>query len=653
MRFKNTTIASVLILLSFATVLAACSNTTTVNVRQSQTPPKQIPAAESGIMPWSLEGPLSRAGCIGVSNNSVVIAGGLTPSGYSATGVFVLNTITGKLSLTGYLKLPVHDAGVVEFKNNLLVIGGGSSQITSAVQSAPISDFGSGNYTQFEVIGNLPVPRADLSAIVLNNHLYVIGGYDGTNLSSVILTSADGTSFSSAGKLAVPVRYPALVSYQSDIFIIGGIEQNGTYFDGIQKYDTVSHADIVYSRLPEALAGASAGISDGTIYIGGGANQTGMSNQILALDIASKKILNAGLLNQSEAYASTCGSGSKIWIIGGENNGSLLSSVQYIEANLKFGISGTPGAGSPFYGLKLLIADRGNDRLLLLNDQNQITWSFPSSSAPAPSEGFYFPDDAFFIDKGKAIITNQEEQNTILEIAFPSGKVLWSYGHPNQTGTGTGYLDQPDDAYLLSNGLVSVADALNCRILFINPKTNTVVNQIGTNSKCVHNPPNFVGYPNGDTPLAGSNVLVSEIDGSWISDYSDSGKLNWTTQLPISYPSDPQQIGNNLYLVADYALPGSMVEFNQSGQITYTYKETSGIGELNHPSLGELIPSGVFMINDDYNNRMVAIDPITNAVVWQYGVDGVPGQTPGYLNRPDGFDLLAPNGATPTHPLTG
>jgi hypothetical protein len=35
---------------------------------------------------------------------------------------------------------------------------------------------------------------------------------------------------------------------------------------------------------------------------------------------------------------------------------------------------------------------------------------------------------------------------------------------------------------------------------------------------------------------------------------------------------------------------------------------------LDHPSLAELLPSGVFMVNDDYNNRMVAIDPATGAL---------------------------------------
>ena len=66
--------------------------------------------------------------------------------------------------------------------------------------------------------------------------------------------------------------------------------------------------------------------------------------------------------------------------------------------------------------------------------------------------GFYFPDDAFFIHGGTGIISNQEDNHTIVEIGYPSGKVLWQYGHPLQSGSAPGYLNQPDDAYLLKTG---------------------------------------------------------------------------------------------------------------------------------------------------------------------------------------------------------
>jgi hypothetical protein len=58
------------------------------------------------------------------------------------------------------------------------------------------------------------------------------------------------------------------------------------------------------------------------------------------------------------------------------------------------------------------------------------------------------------------------------------------------------------------------------------------------------------------------------------------------------------------------------------------------------------------MVNDDRNDRVIVIDPKTDRVVWQYGHTGVPGSGPGYLNTPDGMDLLAPYGLLGSHAAT-
>ena len=78
-----------------------------------------------------------------------------------------------------------------------------------------------------------------------------------------------------------------------------------------------------------------------------------------------------------------------------------------------------------------------------------------------------------------------------------------------------------------------------------------------------------MGSPNGDTPLPDGNLLVSEINGSWVSEYTMTATLAWTVHLPISYPSDPQQLGPDRYLIADYASPGQILEFNRNVQILW------------------------------------------------------------------------------------
>lgn len=312
--------------------------------------------------------------------------------------------------------------------------------------------------------------------------------------------------------------------------------------------------------------------------------------------------------------------------------------------------SPSPSGPPPAFNGLLLIADRGNDRLLLVDAQKRVHWVYPAPGRTAPPGGFYFPDDAFFVDHARGVITNEEGNDDIVQIAYPSGRTVWQYGHPGHPGSAPGYLSQPDDAFLLRDGRVVVADAMNCRVLVIGPDKR-VVTQIGRTGVCVHGP-GTLGYPNGDTPLADGNLLVSEIHGSWITEVTMTGRRVWTVQLPITYPSDPQQLGPDRYLVADYANPGGLYEFDRAGHILWSYRVPSGHGALNHPSLAEQLPGGDIAVNDDYRDRVVIIDPRTGQIVWQYGEDDRPGSAPSLLNTPDGFDLVQ-GGRTPTHPYTG
>jgi hypothetical protein len=625
-----------------------------------------IPAIEAGVLPWRLDEPLSRETLYSGAGNEVIVAGGLGVSENSVSSVFSLDVTGGAQTPLGALAAPVHDAAGAQIAGQDFVFGGGSPTTISGVESfasaVVLGDPGS-------VIGHLPQPRSDASAVVIGDTTYVVGGYDGTNPDPQVLATVDGVHFSAVADLAISVRYAAVVTWDKKIYLFGGEEiggpGSGTVSDSIQIVDPITRTSKVVGHLAQPIAGAAAAVIGGHIYVAGGStvstaaqeasspSSSGASDtgSIFAFDPSTDKMLEAGTLPVPVAYGAVQVVGSRAWLVGGESNGTPVDTVEMFTPDKTFGMAGDPGAGSPYFGGKLLIADRGNNRLLLLDDMDRIVWSYPSDYAAAPPGGFYFPDDAFFGRNGTEIISNQEQNETIVIIAFPSGQLLWQYGHPRRPSAAPGYLHEPDDAYLLKNGQVTVADAQNCRVLFINPD-KTIGSQIGTNAVCQHKPPKYVGSPNGDTPLADGNVLVSEINGQWVSEYTSSGQLVWTVHLPVGYPSDPQQIGTDLFLISDYSHPGAIVEFDREGHVLYRYAPTSGLGELDQPSLTERLPSGVFMTNDDYRDRMVAIDPSTQALVWQYGVPDTPGTAPGMLNIPDGFDLLYPDGTTPTHPGT-
>jgi hypothetical protein len=304
-----------------------------------------------------------------------------------------------------------------------------------------------------------------------------------------------------------------------------------------------------------------------------------------------------------------------------------------------------PVLPGPFHGY-LLIADRGNNRMLLVDGAKRVLWGYPKRTPGMP---FRFDDDTFFGPTPNRIISNQEDQHTIQVIGFPSGRILWRYGHTNVRGGAPGYLNTPDDAYLLRNGLVSVADAYNCRVLFI-ARSHRVVRQYGTTGVCRHDPPEFLGAVNGATPLPDGGTLVSEITGSWIDDIGRGGRLRWAVQAPVSYPSDPQPLSHGRILLADYARPGHVIIMDRHGHVLWRYGPASGPGELDHPSLAASFTPGLIAVNDDYRHRVVFISLRTRRIVWQYGHTGVPGRAPGYLNTPDGMAFLSA-GEIDTNPI--
>jgi hypothetical protein len=288
-------------------------------------------------------------------------------------------------------------------------------------------------------------------------------------------------------------------------------------------------------------------------------------------------------------------------------------------------------------GGALLIADRGNDRMLLVSPRHTILWHFPTSRDLRMGVHLNFNDDGFVASGGRWIVANEEEAHTIVSINIKTHRRLHLFGVPGVAGAGAHLLNTPDDAYPLPNGEVVVADAYNCRVVWI--RSHRIVRQLGQSGVCAHDPPRTFGSVNGDTPLRDGGMLISEIAG-WIDEIGPGGRLRWSVRAPVHYPSDPQILPGGRILVADYSNPGKIVIMNRFGRVLWRYGPVAGRGALDHPSLALPLPNGNIAVNDDYRNRVVVIDPRTNEIVWQYGHTDVASSRHGFLNTPDGLDFV-------------
>jgi outer membrane protein assembly factor BamB len=302
--------------------------------------------------------------------------------------------------------------------------------------------------------------------------------------------------------------------------------------------------------------------------------------------------------------------------------------------------SGTPppAVASTLPG-NLLIADRANNRVIEVTPDRRIVWEFPRPGDLAPGQHFRWPDDAFYSPDGRSIIVNEEESAAIVLVDYASHRIVWQYGVSERPGRSAGHLNGPDDAYMLRDGTVTVADIRNCRLLRIAPSTGTIVTQLGSGT-CVHRPPFTFALPNGDTPLPNGHVLVTEISGSWVSEVSWQGGVLWSVRIPsVRYPSDAQLTRDGNILLVDYSRPGQVLKVAKDGTILWRYGPRSGPGMIDHPSLAIELSNGLIALNDDFRHRVVVIDPRTDRIVWQYGRTDRLGRTAGLLYVPDGIDI--------------
>jgi len=312
-----------------------------------------------------------------------------------------------------------------------------------------------------------------------------------------------------------------------------------------------------------------------------------------------------------------------------------------------------PGSDPSVLPGPILIADRNNSRLLLVDPKGRILWQFPSPGSLAPGQTFLWPDDAFFSPTGRDILATEESDFVISEISLRTDRIVWRYGHPGIPGSAPGYLDNPDDAMLLPNGKFVGADIKNCRLLYLSRTSRVPLHVYGeTTPYCYHQPPERFGSPNGMFPMTNGDWLVTEINGDWVDEMTPAGQIRWSLHPPgISYPSDTNEVAPGVFLTASYTKPGVVEEFNAAGRLLWRYAPT-GATALNKPSLALPLPNGDVLVNDDWNDRVIVIDPRTNRIVWQYGVTGVPGRAPGYLYKPDGVDLAPPYSLDITHAAT-
>jgi hypothetical protein len=154
-----------------------------------------------------------------------------------------------------------------------------------------------------------------------------------------------------------------------------------------------------------------------------------------------------------------------------------------------------PGSHPSVLPGPILIADKFNNRLLIVDRQGRVRWRFPTKGDLRKGQSFRIPDDAFFTPDGKHIIATQEDDQVISLIDIPHHRIVWRYGVPGVPGSGRNHLDHPDDAMLLPGHTIVAGDIKNCRIIKIHYPQHHLAWSNGQPGSCYHDPPGSIWQP--------------------------------------------------------------------------------------------------------------------------------------------------------------
>ena len=429
---------------------------------------------------------------------TVYAAGGLTPADTSSAAVSAFPAAGGRARSLASLPQPVHDGAAAPSGGAAVLFGGGQAEGTNAIvrvaPGAPRS------------VGRLPKPLSDNGAVAVGRAVYVVGGWDGTTPNAAIYRYTGGVTPYLAAKLPRGLRYAAVATLGGKVLLAGGEDAAGAPTRDIFSYDPASGRVVRAGRLPGPLDHAAAAAVGNRLYILGGLRGGSPTATILSWAPGEPRARRAGRLPERLSDASAVAVPGGVAVVGGRTASGPVDQVRLLRPQApraqarpaaaeptatpvvhgaataasdpvaRLGLPPVPiTARLPGY---LMIADRDNNRIIIVSPGKRIVWRFPRRGH-SPGQPFEGPDDAFLTPDRRSIITNEEFSDRVAIVSLDrQPRVTWVYGHQGVQGAGRGYLAHPDDAYLVAHDRVMVADIINCRVVWLNrPKARRALDR--------------------------------------------------------------------------------------------------------------------------------------------------------------------------------
>lgn len=164
-----------------------------------------------------------------------------------------------------------------------------------------------------------------------------------------------------------------------------------------------------------------------------------------------------------------------------------------------------------------MISDQFNNRVVEINENGKIVWSFGRGPTDFSANSIIGVNDAQRVGDYTLMVGTGTPPNIIPQspggatdnrviLVSENGQIVWQYGQFGQTGDGFNLLNTPVQATWLPNQHVLITDQGNNRVIEVNEKKNIVWQFPGPNT----NPGDQLSSPNSAQLLENGHILIAD-----------------------------------------------------------------------------------------------------------------------------------------------
>src|SRR5215203_5386893 len=240
----------------------------------------------------------------------------------------------------------------------------------------------------------MPTPRTEVTAAVLKDDIYVIGGFDESSQVTDIVEvyNITNNTWTKAAPLPEPLHHTTTASYDDKIYVIGGYTAPWSPSNKLFIYDPVQNKWQEGNPMPTARGALNVNFIDGKIFVIGGRISGSLENisvneaydpeqdkWITNLEAMPSKRSGIAAVAAVAAFPVN-GSSSNIYVFGGEEPSKTFNNNEKYDANTNKWTSEPPmptarhGLGAVYIeeDNKIYVIGGGPQPGLSVTDANEI-----------------------------------------------------------------------------------------------------------------------------------------------------------------------------------------------------------------------------------------------------------------------------------------